>query len=131
MGDRTAVPSYNYENIRITAYDMPPIVRAAWLRGVSALPNVFAHESFIDELAHKAGEDPIEFRLRHLDDERAAELVRATAARAKWEPHVGRKSKIGNQRRSCAAAVSLKRATCTAIGRVSARRGRLGCGCRG
>ncbi|MGB7178626.1 MAG: molybdopterin cofactor-binding domain-containing protein, partial [Xanthobacteraceae bacterium] len=92
MGDRTAVPSYNYENMRITAYDMPPIVRAAWLRGVSALPNVFAHESFIDELAHEAKEDPVAFRLRHLNDARAAELVRATAARAGWQPHVGPKA---------------------------------------
>jgi nicotinate dehydrogenase subunit B len=89
MGDRTAVPSYDYENMRITAYDMPPIARAAWLRGVSALPNVFAHESFIDELAHEAGEDPVAFRLRHLDDPRAAELVRATAKRAGWEAHIG------------------------------------------
>jgi nicotinate dehydrogenase subunit B len=93
MGDRTAIPSYNYENMRITAYDMPPIVRAAWLRGVSALPNVFAHESFIDELAHKAGEDPVAFRLRHLDDQRAAELVKATAARAGWQPHAGPKAR--------------------------------------
>jgi nicotinate dehydrogenase subunit B len=92
MGDRTAIPSYNYENMRITAYDMPPIVRAAWLRGVSALPNVFAHESFIDELAHRAGEDPVAFRLRHLNDERAAELVRATVERAGWEPHAGPKA---------------------------------------
>jgi nicotinate dehydrogenase subunit B len=92
MGDRTAIPAYNYENMRVTAYDMPPIVRAAWLRGVSALPNVFAHESFIDELAHKAGEDPVAFRLRHLNDKRAAELVRATAERADWEPHVGPKA---------------------------------------
>jgi nicotinate dehydrogenase subunit B len=89
MGDRTALPSYNYENMRVTAYDMPPIARAAWMRGVSALPNVFAHESFIDELAHQAGEDPVAFRLRHLNDARAADLVRATAARAGWEAHVG------------------------------------------
>jgi nicotinate dehydrogenase subunit B len=89
MGDRTAVPSYDYENMRITAYDMPPIARAAWLRGVSALPNVFAHESFIDELAHEAGEDPVAFRLRHLNDPRAAELVRATAERAGWNAHAG------------------------------------------
>jgi nicotinate dehydrogenase subunit B len=89
MGDRTATPSYNYENMRITAYDMPPIARAAWLRGVSALPNVFAHESFIDELAHEAKEDPVAFRLRHINDLRAAELVRATAARASWETHIG------------------------------------------
>lgn len=89
MGDRTAVPSYNYESMRLTAYDMPPIVRASWLRGVSAMPNVFAHESYIDELAHEAGVDPVEFRLRHINDERAAELTRATAERANWQPHVG------------------------------------------
>lgn len=89
MGDRTAVPSYNYENMRLTAYDMPPIVRASWLRGVSAMPNVFAHESYIDELAHEAGVDPVAFRLRHINDERAAELTRATAERASWQPHVG------------------------------------------
>jgi nicotinate dehydrogenase subunit B len=89
MGDRSAVPSYDYENMRITAYDMPPIVRAAWLRGVSALPNVFAHESFIDELAYQAGEDPVAFRLRHLKDTRAAELVKATAARAGWQSRIG------------------------------------------
>ncbi|WP_332685548.1 xanthine dehydrogenase family protein molybdopterin-binding subunit, partial [Bosea sp. (in: a-proteobacteria)] len=89
MGDRTALPSYDYENMRLTAYDMPPIVRASWLRGVSAMPNVFAHESYIDELAHEAGVDPVEFRLRHINDEHAAELTRATAERAGWQPHVG------------------------------------------
>lgn len=89
MGDRTAIPSYDYETMRITAYDMPPIVRASWFRGVSAMPNVFAHESFIDELAHEAGEDPVAFRLRHINDARAAELSKATAERAGWEPHAG------------------------------------------
>ena len=89
MGDRTARPSYAYENIRVTAHDMPPIARASWLRGVSALPNVFAHESYIDELAQEAAEDPVAFRLRHITDERAAALSRATAERAGWEPHVG------------------------------------------
>src|SRR5205807_764915 len=49
MGDRTAIPPYDYENLRVVANDMPPIVRASWLRGVSALPNTFAHESWIDE----------------------------------------------------------------------------------
>jgi nicotinate dehydrogenase subunit B len=89
LGDRSAVPSYNYENLRITVHDMAPIVRASWFRGVSALPNVFAHECFIDELAEEASADPLEFRLRHMNDPRAAELTKATAERAGWERRVG------------------------------------------
>ena len=58
MGDRTAIPPYDYDNMRVVAHDMAPIVRASWLRGVSALPNTFAHESYIDELATEAGVDP-------------------------------------------------------------------------
>ncbi len=87
MGDRTAVPPYAYGNLRVTVHDMPPIARASWFRGVSALPNSFAHESFIDELATAAGVDPIEYRLRYLTDPRAVDLVRAVAERAKWVPH--------------------------------------------
>ena len=87
MGDRTAVPPYEYQNLRVVANDMAPMLRASWLRGVSALPNSFAHESYVDELADAAGVDPVAFRLRHLKDERASELVRATAARAGWLAH--------------------------------------------
>jgi nicotinate dehydrogenase subunit B len=86
MGDRTAIPPYDYENMRVVAHDMPPIVRASWLRGVSALPNTFAHESYIDELATEAGVDPIEYRLRYLKDQRAVDLVQAVAERAGWTP---------------------------------------------
>jgi len=86
MGDRTAIPPYDYENMRVVAHDMPPIVRASWFRGVSALPNTFAHESYIDELATEAGVDPIEYRLRYLRDPRAIDLVNAVAERAGWTP---------------------------------------------
>ncbi|WP_408090115.1 molybdopterin cofactor-binding domain-containing protein [Rhodoplanes sp. SY1] len=89
MGDRTAIGPYDFANKRVVCHDMAPIVRASWLRGVSALPNTFAHECYIDELAEKAGVDPIEYRLRYLKDERARDLVEQLAARAKWEPHVG------------------------------------------
>ena len=94
MGDRTAIPPYDYDNIRVVANDMPPIVRAAWLRGVSALPNTFAHESYIDELASEAGVDPIEYRLRYLKDKRAVDLVNAVAERAGWKPRPLREEKI-------------------------------------
>ncbi len=86
MGDRTAVPPYAYAALRVTVHDMAPVVRASWLRGVSALPNSFAHESWIDECATEARTDPIEYRLRHLLDERGAALVRAVAERAGWTP---------------------------------------------
>jgi nicotinate dehydrogenase subunit B len=86
MGDRTAIPPYDYESMRVVSHDMPPIVRASWFRGVSALPNTFAHESYIDELASEAGVDPIEYRLRYLKDSRAVDLVKAVAERAGWTP---------------------------------------------
>jgi nicotinate dehydrogenase subunit B len=90
MGDRTARPPYDFANLRVSVKDMAPIVRASWLRGVSALPNSFAHESYIDELATAAGVDPVDYRLRNLNahsDPRAAELVRTTARKAGWLPH--------------------------------------------
>ncbi|CAN7779974.1 molybdopterin-dependent oxidoreductase [Variovorax sp. LjRoot84] len=89
MGDRTARPPYAYENLRVKVNDMAPIVRASWLRGVSALPNSFAHESFVDELATAAGVDPVQFRLRHLHDPRALELIQATAQKAGWRMRRG------------------------------------------
>ena len=96
MGDRTAIPPYDYENLRVVAHDMPPIVRAAWLRGVSALPNTFAHESYIDELAAEAGVDPIEYRLRYLKDPRAVDLIKAVAKRGEWTPRPARQEKDGD-----------------------------------
>lgn len=85
MGDRTAIPQYRVANIRVVARDTPPIVRSSWIRGVAALPNVFAHESFMDELASQHGQDPVAFRLRFMEEPRAIALVNAVAARAKWE----------------------------------------------
>lgn len=87
MGDRTARPPYGYANLRVAVNDMAPMVRASWLRGVSALPNSFAHESYVDELATAAGVDPVEFRLRYLQDPRASELLQATADKAGWIAH--------------------------------------------
>src|SRR5690606_9478332 len=85
MGDRTAVPPYSYPNMRVVCHDMAAIVRSAWLRGVSALPNSFAHDSFIDELAVAAGRDPVEFRASNLKDERARDVLLETARHAGWQ----------------------------------------------
>ncbi len=100
MGDRTAIPPYAFVHVRVVVHDVPPIVRASWLRGVSALPNSFAHDCYIDELAAEAHVDPVEFRLRYLRDDRAADLVRAVAERAAWQPHTEpRCEEIGGRKR--------------------------------
>src|SRR5208282_6041314 len=55
------------------------------LRSPSRLQNTFAHESFMDELAAKAQVDPVEFRLRHLHDERVIDVLKGAAKLANWE----------------------------------------------
>jgi nicotinate dehydrogenase subunit B len=62
-----------------------PLPQGAY-RGLAATANTFARESHIDELAHRLGIDPLEFRLRHLADERLAGVLRAAARRGGWEP---------------------------------------------
>ncbi|HIE4544375.1 TPA: molybdopterin cofactor-binding domain-containing protein [Providencia rettgeri] len=84
MGDRTAIPQYRYPHMRVIAKDTAPVVRASWMRGVSALPNVFAHESWIDEVAYLAQQDPIAYRLKYLDDPRAIALISAVKKQANW-----------------------------------------------
>jgi nicotinate dehydrogenase subunit B len=84
-GDRNAVPFYNFPQQRVVNHmltDMP--LRVSALRTLGAYANVFALESFMDELAAAAGADPVEFRLRHLTDPRAKAVIEAVAARAGW-----------------------------------------------
>jgi nicotinate dehydrogenase subunit B len=83
------IPPYAIPHRRIAVHDLAPIMRAAWMRGVSALPNTFAHECFIDELAAEAGEDPVAFRLTHVEDPRKADLIRRTAEAAGWREGTG------------------------------------------
>ena len=84
-GDRNALPLYDFARQEI-AYnfiaDMP--LRVSALRTLGAYANVFAIESFVDELAAAAGADPVEFRLRHLKDERARDVITAAAKLAGW-----------------------------------------------
>lgn len=60
-------------------------LRSSALRSLGAYANVFAIESFMDELAEQAGADPLQFRLAHLDDTRAADVLRLAALRFGWE----------------------------------------------
>jgi Molybdopterin-binding domain of aldehyde dehydrogenase/Amidohydrolase len=64
-------------------------------RALAATANTFARESCLDELAHAAGADPLQFRLDHLADQRLAMVVRAAAARFGWTPGQGQPARPG------------------------------------
>jgi len=59
-------------------------IRTSALRGLGAVENVFALESFLDELADRAGIDPVAYRLRLLSDPRARRLIERAAAISNW-----------------------------------------------
>jgi CO/xanthine dehydrogenase Mo-binding subunit len=80
--------SYASPNKRMQVHYVEPILRGLYFRSPGGFQGTFAFESFIDELAVAAGADPIEFRLRHLEDERAAAVLRRAAERSGWQPRV-------------------------------------------
>jgi CO/xanthine dehydrogenase Mo-binding subunit len=89
--DRNAVPTYDFPSQQIVLHyitDVP--IRTSALRTLGAYANVFALESFMDELATAAGVDPVEFRLRHMKDPRARAVIETCAQKAGWKP--GQKS---------------------------------------
>ncbi len=79
---RNLDPLYDLPETRLVKHlvrDMP--LRVSALRSLGAYANVFAIESFMDELAGEAGCDPVSFRLRHLSDPRGRAVIEAAAAR--------------------------------------------------
>ncbi|HHW87103.1 MAG TPA: molybdopterin-dependent oxidoreductase [Chloroflexi bacterium] len=85
---RGATIRYDAPNKRTVAYRRDLPLRTGWWRGLGLLPNTFAVESFIDELAHAAGIDPLAFRLRNLRDEgdsaRYKRVLQAAAELGEW-----------------------------------------------
>jgi nicotinate dehydrogenase subunit B len=82
---RNAEPLYNFARISLTAHRLLTMpIRSSALRSLGAHHNIFAMESFMDELADLAQIDPLTFRLAHLTDERAKETLRTVASAAGW-----------------------------------------------
>lgn len=89
--ERNATPLYDFPAWKITNHRLLTMpIRTSALRTLGAFANVFAIESFMDELAAERGEDPVAFRLRHLKDARARAVIEAAAARAGWGAWVKR-----------------------------------------
>ncbi len=68
---RNAIPYYDIPNLKVETHIFQGPLRASSLRGLGTYTNVFAIESFMDELARMSNTDPIEFRIRHSNDERS------------------------------------------------------------
>ena len=79
-GHRNADPYYGIPNITVNAHYYDGPFRTSSLRSLGSFTNIFAIESFMDTLAEKAGQDPLEFRLNHLEDERAIAVIQKVQA---------------------------------------------------
>ena len=87
---------YAVPNIQVTTKHIAQtFLRSSHLRSPGRIENSFANESFMDELAHAAGADAAEFRLRHLQDARGKEVLGAALKAAQWQtrPSASVKSK--------------------------------------
>jgi nicotinate dehydrogenase subunit B len=83
--NRNAVPGYDFPDTHVMFYyvrDTP--VRSSSVRSLGGFGNVFAIESFMDELAAAAGKDAVEFRLAHLKDERGRAVIQKAAEATQW-----------------------------------------------
>jgi len=91
-----AIP-YTFPNIRVIAHWLAETpFRPSWIRTPGRLQNTFANESFVDEVAAAAGVDPLEFRLKNLNDPRGAELLEALAKLAAWKPRASQVAASGD-----------------------------------
>jgi CO/xanthine dehydrogenase Mo-binding subunit len=85
--DRNAIPLYEFGNVKMVKHFVAEApLRTSALRTLGGYANVFALESFVDEVAAAAGADPVEFRLRHTKDARIRAVIETAAQRAGWRP---------------------------------------------
>ena len=76
-GTRNAEPYYRIANVKVADHHVAGPLRTSALRSLGAYANIFAIESFMDELAEKAGKDPLQFRIDHSEDERSVAVLNA------------------------------------------------------
>jgi isoquinoline 1-oxidoreductase beta subunit len=76
---------YGFTNTRVRGYSADLSVPVGFWRAVGNSQNAFFHESFVDELAHAAGTDPVAFRLQHMIHDGSASVLRKVADMAGWD----------------------------------------------
>jgi len=116
---------YDIPNIVVQSKPSDTPVREGAYRAVAAPANLFARESFMDELAHVARMDPLEFRLRHISDDRLRAVLDAAATKFGWQIT---SSKGGKETRGMGLACGIEKgsyvATCAEV-EVDRQRGEV------
>lgn len=84
---------YRFANHRVTGYRAPHMVPVGSWRSVGASQNAFFHETAIDELAHAAGIDPLQFRLNHIDHDPTRKVLEAVAEMSDWGRNIPNRAK--------------------------------------
>jgi nicotinate dehydrogenase subunit B len=80
----SAIP-YGFPNVKTTAHRLASTpLKPSWIRSPGRMQNTFANESFLDEIAAQTGTDPLELRLKYLDDPRGQELLERLGSFSKW-----------------------------------------------
>lgn len=83
---RNSVPGYAFPAYQAISHQISRMpLRTSSMRALGAFVNVFAIESFMDELAEAAGRDPLEYRLSQLRDARAKAVISSAAGRFGWD----------------------------------------------
>jgi nicotinate dehydrogenase subunit B len=123
---RNSVPGYDFAAYRVINHLLTVMpLRTSALRSLGGFLNVFAIESFMDELAAAARRDPMEFRVAHLSDPRGRVVLAAAARRAQWSTRTRREGLgrgIGYARYKNSAAYCAVVAEVEAIEEVRVRR---------
>lgn len=88
-GDRNAIPLYALPNAKVISHFLPDMpLRGSSMRSLGGYLNVLSIESVMDELAIRSKQDPVSFRLRHIEDPRAREVIETAASRFGWPMRV-------------------------------------------
>jgi isoquinoline 1-oxidoreductase beta subunit len=89
---RGSIIHYSIPHIDTISWRCKLPIETSWWRGLGLLPNTFALESFMDDLAHRADIDPLEFRLKHLPDTelgiRIKNVLKSATQKAGWGKEV-------------------------------------------
>lgn len=94
-GDRNAIPLYALPNMHVMNNFSPTMpLHTSAMRSLGAHMNIFTIETFMDELAAAAGTDPVAFRLKHMQDPRARDVIKLAAEKFGW-PRAARKRNHG------------------------------------